>query len=82
MTKGQVSFNIGKAGYKDNLIFTLKNAFKTRENVKVVLLKSAGHTKENINFIAEKIINELGKNYSYKVIGYTIFIKRWRKKIR
>jgi len=75
----QVKFQIGKAGYNENIILTLQNAFKTHENVKVILLKSARHIKENINDIANKITLKLGKNYTYKIIGYTIFLKKWRK---
>ncbi|MEM4270802.1 MAG: hypothetical protein QXO70_01760, partial [Candidatus Pacearchaeota archaeon] len=58
---------------------TLKNAFKDRENVKVVLLKSTHHTKEKTKEIAEKIVVGLGKNYTYKIIGFTINLKKWRK---
>jgi RNA-binding protein YhbY len=77
MNKGTLTFNLGKKGYTDNIILTLQNAFKTRESVKVVLLKSA--RKEDINNIAEKIISKLGKSYTYRVIGYTISLKKWRK---
>jgi RNA-binding protein YhbY len=78
-TTGHLKFNIGKNGYNENIILTLQNAFKERENVKVIVLKSAGHTKENVNEIADKIVAKLGKNYTYKVMGYTIFLKRWRR---
>jgi RNA-binding protein YhbY len=75
---GHLKFNIGKAGYNPNIVLTLQTAFKTRENLKVVVLKSA-REKENVNQIAEKLVNALGKNYTYRVMGYTIFLKRWRR---
>jgi len=81
MGKGSkiATFQIGKAGFTQGLIETLKTSFKDRENIKVVLLKSAGHTREKTQEIAEKIVSGLGENYTYKIIGFTINIKKWRK---
>jgi len=31
---------------------------------------------------AYEILEKLGKNYTAKTIGFTIFIKKWRKKVR
>ena len=28
---------------------------------------------------ADEILSELGNNYTYRIIGFTIFIKKWRK---
>jgi len=79
MSRGIVTFQIGKAGFTEGLVETLKNAFKDRENIKVVLLKSAGHTKEKAQEIAEKIVGGLGRNYTYRIVGFTINLKKWRK---
>jgi len=78
--KSRIStIQIGKNGLVDGTFEIIKNSFKTRENLKVVLLKSAGHTKENVKEVAEKIQQELGKHYTYRIIGFTISIKKWRK---
>lgn len=82
MKKGEATFQIGKEGFKESLVETLKNAFKTRENVRVVLLKSSGHTKSSTKGIAEKIVDKLGRNYTYRIVGFTIFIKKWRRVMR
>lgn len=79
MNKGQATLQIGKNGFKDGTIEALKNCFKTRENVKVCLLKSAGRDKEKVREIAEEIQGELGKKFTYKIVGFTIFLKKWRK---
>ena len=79
MKRPPVTFNIGKNGFSQNVVETLKNAFKSRENVKVVLLKSAGHEKDKVKEIADQIANGLGSNYTYKIVGFTIFLKKWRK---
>ena len=72
-------FQIGKNGVSENFLTHLKNAFRDRENVRVVLLKSAGHDKESAQKIAEDIVKNLGRNYTAKIIGFTIILKKWRK---
>ncbi len=73
------SIQIGKKGISENLIETLKSHFKNHQNVKVVFLKNSVRDRKKIKKHAEEIIEELGKNYTYRVLGFTIFIKKWRK---
>jgi len=82
MKKGQANFQIGKNGLSSGFIEGLETAFKTRDNVKIHVLKSAGHYKEKIEGIAKEIVDKLGKKYTYKIIGFSIFIKKWRKEKR
>jgi RNA-binding protein YhbY len=77
MTQGQVQ--LGKHGITKNFIITLKHHFNKYNNIKVHVLKSAGHNKEDIKKYSEEILDSLGKNYNAKIIGFSIFIKRWRK---
>jgi len=77
---GQIQ--LGKQGITDNFIETLKNQFKKHENVKISVLKSAGHDKNKIKKYSEEILEKLGKNYTSKVIGFTIVLKKWRKPVR
>ena len=79
MNLGQATLHIGKKGLQESNLVTLKKLFKNRESMKVVLLKAAGHTKENVREIADKIIEELGNKYTHKIVGFTIFLKKWRK---
>jgi len=79
MNKPPVQIHIGKNGLREGNIEFLKNQFKSRENIKINVLKSAGHTKEQTREIAEKIQKELGKKYTYRIVGFTIFLKKWRK---
>lgn len=72
-------FQIGKQGLTENFMQTLKIAFSSRERVKIIVLKAAGHTKENATEIAEKIVKELGSHYTFKIVGFTIFLQKWRK---
>jgi len=82
MKKFQSSIQIGKNGLTLGCIECIKNAFKTRENIKVHVLKSAGHDKEKVKMIANEIVKSLGSNYTYRIVGFTIFIKKWRRAVR
>lgn len=73
---------IGKNGVTEGTLVWLENTFKTHIKVKISVLKSAGHTKENVKEMAEKIVNKLGRNYAYKIVGFTITILKFRKPVR
>lgn len=77
MTQGQVQ--LGKNGLTENFIATLKNHFKKHKNVKVVVLKSTGREREKIKEYLKEILEKLGEKYTAKIVGFTIFIKKWRK---
>jgi hypothetical protein len=42
-------------------------------------LKGAGHDKAKVKEYSEKILEKLGPYYTAKVVGFTIFVKKWRK---
>ena len=73
---------LGKNGITENFIETLKDHFKNHENVKISVLKSAGHEKNKVHGYSEKILERLGKNYTARVLGFTISLKKWRRKVR
>jgi RNA-binding protein YhbY len=70
---------LGKKGITDNFVQTLKNHFEKRENVRISVLKSAGHNKEKVKEYSEELLEKLGKNYTAKIIGFKIILKKWRK---
>lgn len=80
MTQGQVQ--LGKNGITENFIVTLKNHFNKHKNVRIIVLKSASHEKTKIKEYSEEILEKLGKRYTAKTIGFTIFVKRWRREVR
>lgn len=71
--------NIGKNGITKGTFELLKNTFKGRESVRVSVLKAGGHTRENVKQIAENIINGLGNNYDYTIVGFVIIVRKYRK---
>lgn len=70
---------LGKQGLTENMIQAVRHAFNTHENVKISVLKTATRDKQELREMAEKIANELGRKYTFRIVGYTIFIKKWRK---
>ena len=73
---------IGKNGLNDNFLETLKGHFQKYKNIKVSVLKSAGHEKEKVKEYSDEILNKLGDHYTTRVVGFTIFVKKWRKPVR
>ncbi len=70
---------LGKNGITDNFIQTLKSCFEKHDSVRISVLKSAGHEKAQINEYSQKILEKLGNNYTVKMIGFKIIVKKWRK---
>tara|TARA_Y100000310_G_scaffold271353_1_gene285794 strand:- start:3052 stop:3297 length:246 start_codon:yes stop_codon:yes gene_type:complete len=70
---------LGKNKLSKTFITQIKLIFKNEEVLKISILKSACRDKKEAEKIADKIIKELGKNYNYKLIGYVITIRKFRK---
>jgi len=45
-------------------------------------LKSGTRDKNELEEMGKRLVESLGKNYTYKTVGYTIFLKKWRKQMR
>ena len=70
---------LGKNGITDNFVQSLRNCFDSYETVRISVLRSAGHEKEKIKELSEELLEKLGKNYTSKIIGFKIIIRKWRK---
>ncbi len=70
---------LGKNGLTESFLETLKSHFKSYKNVKVSVLKGAGPSREKVKEHKEEILKRLGVNYTARIVGFTIFIKKWRK---
>jgi len=75
----QIEMQLGKNGITENFIETLKKYFQNHEQVKISVLKSARENREDIKKHVEEILDKLGKNYTAKIIGFKIILKKWRK---
>ena len=70
---------LGKNGITENFILTLKGYFEKHEQVRISVLKSARESREEMKKHADEIISKLGKNYTAKIIGFKIILRKWRK---
>jgi RNA-binding protein YhbY len=75
----QAKAQIGKNGLTKGFSELLKNLFKNHSSVRVSLLKTSTRDRNAAVEIAEKLRAELGKKYTYKIMGFTILLKKWRK---
>jgi len=79
MRKGLVRFQIGKNGVTEGVRESLASAFKTRKIIKISVLKNAVRDKEKVREMAEELISSMEGSYKYKIIGFTIVLRKSRK---
>ena len=82
MPEIQKQIQLGKQGISDNFIKTIEEYFKKNRIVRVSVLKSAGHEKNKVKEYSEEILKKLGENYKSRIIGFTIIIMKFRKRVR
>jgi len=77
----QLQMQLGKKGLTPEFLEDIKNRFdKTKiTNMKVYVLKSARESKDDVKKYSEEIKNYLGNKFTTRTIGFSIFIKKWRK---
>jgi RNA-binding protein YhbY len=73
---------IGKKGLTPEFITQLKNVFEREQIIKISILKSACRNKKDAEKIGEDLVNELGKNFSFRLIGYVLTVRKYRKNVR
>jgi len=79
MRKGLARFQIGKNGVTDGFRESLASAFKTRKIIKISVLKSIVRDKEKVKEMAEELISSMEGSYKYRVIGFTIVLRKSNK---
>ncbi len=72
----ETKFQIGKAGLTPGVLQSLRLALTNRKSARISVLKSLNRNKEKVKQIAEEITNNLGAKSSYRIIGFTIILKR------
>jgi len=74
-----IKLQIGKNGLTNEFIEKLRKVFVNNDHVRINLLKSSGRDRQKTKEWAEKIVSSLGTNYRYKIIGFTIALRKWRR---
>ena len=77
----QKEMQLGKNGLTQAVLEEIKKRFDEREtkSIKIHVLKSARESKADVKKYAEEIKEYLGNKFTYRAIGFSIFLKKWRK---
>lgn len=75
-------FQIGKNGVTEGVIQSLNNLLKTRNQIRISTLKSLERDRVKIKVIAEEISKRVAYHNSYRIIGFTIILKRKKARIK
>jgi len=75
-------FQMGKNGLSDEFVEQIRSAFKGEEVVKISILRSACRDKKDAKKIADDLVDMLGKKFIYKMVGYVLTVRRFRKEMR
>lgn len=77
----QHEIQLGKKGLTKEFIKDIEKRLDKYRNatLKISVLKSARESKQDVKDYAEEIITKLGDKYTYKTLGFSIFLRKWRK---
>jgi len=75
----EMSFQIGKSGLTEGVLQSLELAFKNHKVLRLSVLKNAVRDKEKVKEIATEIAEKLNGRYSYRIIGFTIVMRKLKK---
>ena len=77
----QLEMQLGKNGLTQSFLEEIKKRFEKPElkNIKISVLKSARESRDDVKKYADKLKNFLGNKFTYRIIGFSIFLKKWRK---
>lgn len=81
-----IKMQIGKNGLTDSYVEGLAKTFKKHDLIKISVLKSALRDREELKEMAEELCSKLkkieNKDFTYRAIGYTLIIRKWRKNLK
>lgn len=79
----QQQIQLGKKGLTREFLEDLKNRFENKKitNIKINVLQNARESREDVKKYSKEIKDFLGDKYTCHIIGFCIFIKKWRKSI-
>jgi len=77
----QQEVQLGKKGLTTEFIKDIEKRLDKYRNatIKISVLKSARESKEDVKNYAEEIIKKLGSKYTARTMGFSIFLRKWRK---
>jgi RNA-binding protein YhbY len=78
---GSMEIQLGKKGITEEFIRDIINRLEKYRNatLKISVLKSARENKADVKKYADEIVGRLGDKYTAKTLGFSIFLRKWRK---
>ncbi|MBU0958132.1 MAG: YhbY family RNA-binding protein [Nanoarchaeota archaeon] len=77
--KSRSIVQIGKEGVTPGIMERLENDLKYRENIKIEV-HGDNRNKEGVKKVREEILEKLDGNFSSRILGFTIFLKKLKSK--
>ncbi|MBP7708620.1 YhbY family RNA-binding protein [Candidatus Pacearchaeota archaeon] len=77
-----LQLQIGKNGLTDGVIAQIKRVFENEKIMKISILKSACRDKAEAKQMCDKILGALGKNFTYRLIGYVATFIKFRRNVQ
>lgn len=78
----QLELQLGKKGLTNEFLEELKKRFENNKikNIKISVLKSVRENgKKDVKKYADEVKDYLGDKFTCRVIGFGIFLKKWRR---
>lgn len=77
-----IQLQIGKNGLTDAFVEQVRKISQTDERIKISILKSACRDKAEAKKICDELVEKLGKNYTYRLVGYVCTLMKFRRDVR
>jgi len=81
-TREIMQLQIGKNGLTDAFVEQVRRLSQDKERMKITILKSACRDKAEAKQMCDDLVEKLGKNYTYRLIGYVCTLLRFRRAVR
>ena len=81
MNQKHIEMQLGKKGLTKEFVKDIENRLEKYRNavLKISVLKSARESKADVRKYAEELVSQLGEKFTYKALGFSIFLRKWRK---
>jgi RNA-binding protein YhbY len=75
----KIEMQLGKNGLTHEYLEDVRKRFENYTDMKITVLPSIRKSKADVEKFAEEIKKYLGEKFTYRVLGFSIFLKKWRK---
>lgn len=73
---------LGKNGMTQEFVEQVRKIFEHEQIIKISILKSACRNKQDAEKIGQDLVDALGKNFIFRLIGYVLTIHKFRRDMR